>query len=126
MPLVLISAAAEPGGHEDLDANERVEGPAAAAEVSEVVKPRPRQPPYHSWGPDLAPSQTAGRLLVKLFEVCLLDLNCSSILTFNNNTNNKMYNYHALINALSSHMIDINLNMIFYTHVEHNPTKRFT
>ena len=28
-----------------------------------------------------------------------------------------MYIYHALINAL------INLNMIFYTHVEHSPTK---
>ena len=24
-----------------------------------------------------------------------------------------MYNYHALINALSAHMIHINLNMIF-------------
>jgi len=34
-----------------------------------------------------------------------------------------MYIYHALINALSAHMIHINLNMIFYTHVEHNPTK---
>ena len=31
--------------------------------------------------------------------------------------------YHALINALSAHMIPINLNMIFYTHEEHNPTK---
>ena len=28
-----------------------------------------------------------------------------------------MYIYHALINALSAHMIYINLNMIFYTHV---------
>ena len=27
-----------------------------------------------------------------------------------------MYIYHALINALSAHMIHINLNMIFYTH----------
>ena len=34
-----------------------------------------------------------------------------------------MYIYHALINALSAHMIHINLNIIFYTHVEHNPTK---
>ena len=34
-----------------------------------------------------------------------------------------MYIYRALINALSAHMIHINLNMIFYTHVEHNPTK---
>ena len=34
-----------------------------------------------------------------------------------------MYIYHALINALRAHMIDINLNMIFYTHVEHSPTK---
>ena len=34
-----------------------------------------------------------------------------------------MYIYHALINALSAHLIHINLNMIFYTHVEHNPTE---
>ncbi len=34
-----------------------------------------------------------------------------------------IYIYHALINALSTHMIHINLNMIFYTHVEHSPTK---
>ena len=34
-----------------------------------------------------------------------------------------MYIYHALINALIAHMIQINLNMIFYTHVEHSPTK---
>ena len=34
-----------------------------------------------------------------------------------------MYIYHALINALSTHMIHINLNMIFYTHVEHSHTK---
>ena len=33
------------------------------------------------------------------------------------------YIYHVLINALSAHMIHINLNMIFYTHVEHSPTK---
>ena len=34
-----------------------------------------------------------------------------------------MYIYHALINALSAHMIHINLNMIFYTHANHSPTK---
>ena len=36
-----------------------------------------------------------------------------------------MYIYHALISALSAHIIHIiiNLNMIFYTHVEHSPTK---
>ena len=34
-----------------------------------------------------------------------------------------MYIYHALINALSAHMLHIDLNMIFYTHVEHSPTK---
>ena len=34
-----------------------------------------------------------------------------------------MYIYHALINALSAHITHINLNMIFYTHVEHSPTK---
>ena len=28
-----------------------------------------------------------------------------------------MYIYHALINALSAHMIHINLHMIFYTHI---------
>ena len=30
-----------------------------------------------------------------------------------------MYIYHALINAPSAHMIHINLNMIFYTHVQY-------
>ena len=34
-----------------------------------------------------------------------------------------MYIYHAIINALSAHVIHINLNMIFYTYVEHSPTK---
>ena len=34
-----------------------------------------------------------------------------------------MYIYHALINALSAHMTHVNLNIIFYTHVEHSPTK---
>ena len=36
-----------------------------------------------------------------------------------------MYIYHALFNTLSAHMTHINLNMIFYTHVEHSdsPTK---
>ena len=34
-----------------------------------------------------------------------------------------MYIYHVLINTLSTHIIHINLNMIFYTHVEHSPTK---
>ena len=33
-----------------------------------------------------------------------------------------MYIYHALINALSANMIHINLNVIFYPHVEHGPT----
>ena len=31
--------------------------------------------------------------------------------------------YYALVNALSARMIHINLNTIFYTHVEHSPTK---
>ena len=30
---------------------------------------------------------------------------------------------HVLINALSAHMIHINLNTLVYTHVEHTPTK---
>ena len=34
-----------------------------------------------------------------------------------------MYICHALINALGAHVIHINLSMIFYTHVEHSPTK---
>ena len=34
-----------------------------------------------------------------------------------------MYIYRALINAQSTHIIHINLNMILYTHVEHNPIK---
>ena len=33
------------------------------------------------------------------------------------------YIYHAVINALSAHMIHTNLNMKFYTHVEHSPTE---
>ena len=33
------------------------------------------------------------------------------------------YIYHALINALSSHMIHTNLNTLFYTHVVDSPTK---
>ena len=35
-----------------------------------------------------------------------------------------MYIYHVLINTLSVHTIHFNLNMIFYTYVEHSPTKR--
>ena len=34
-----------------------------------------------------------------------------------------MYSYHALINAPSAHMININLNTVFYTHIEHSPSK---
>ena len=34
-----------------------------------------------------------------------------------------MYIYSALISALSAHTIHMNLNMIFYTHGEHSPTK---
>ena len=34
-----------------------------------------------------------------------------------------MYIYHVLINALSTPMIRTDLNMIFYPHVEHSPTK---
>ena len=36
-----------------------------------------------------------------------------------------MYIYHVLIDVLNIHMIHINLNMIFYTHVEHSPNKTF-
>ena len=34
-----------------------------------------------------------------------------------------MYIYHALVNALSAHMILTNLNMIFHTHIEQSSTK---
>ena len=34
-----------------------------------------------------------------------------------------MYIYHVLINALSTHMMLINLNMIFHTRAEQSPTK---
>ena len=34
-----------------------------------------------------------------------------------------MYIYHMLINTLSAHMMHVNLNIIFYTHVGHSPTK---
>ena len=34
-----------------------------------------------------------------------------------------MYIDHALINALSAHIMHMNLNTIFYTHIEHSPTK---
>ena len=33
-----------------------------------------------------------------------------------------MYIYHALINALSAHIIHINLNTIFCIHAEDSPT----
>ena len=34
-----------------------------------------------------------------------------------------MHIYYVLINTLSAHMIQINLDTLFYTHVEHSPTK---
>ena len=34
-----------------------------------------------------------------------------------------MYISDMLISALSTHMMHYNLNMIFYAHVEHSPTK---
>ena len=34
-----------------------------------------------------------------------------------------MYIYRALINALSTHMIHVNLKMMFYTHVEQSPIR---
>ena len=33
-----------------------------------------------------------------------------------------MYFYHALFDTLSAHLIHINLNTIFYTHMEQSPT----
>jgi len=37
-----------------------------------------------------------------------------------------MYIYYVLITVMSIHMRHINLNMTFYTYVEHSPTKQFT
>ena len=37
-----------------------------------------------------------------------------------------MYIFHALINATNGHLLHINLNTIFYAHVEDSPTKCFT
>ena len=34
-----------------------------------------------------------------------------------------MYIYCVLINTLSAHIMRINLNIMFYTHVEHSPIK---
>ena len=34
-----------------------------------------------------------------------------------------IYSYRALISALSAHMVHINLNMIYCTHIEHSPTR---
>ena len=34
-----------------------------------------------------------------------------------------MYIYRAFIDALSAHMIHVNLNLTFYANVEHSPTK---
>ena len=34
-----------------------------------------------------------------------------------------MYIYSAFINALSAHVIHINLNTIFYTRIENSPTR---
>ena len=36
-----------------------------------------------------------------------------------------MYIYHVLINAPGSHIIRINLNTTFYTHVEVSPTMNY-
>ena len=34
-----------------------------------------------------------------------------------------MHIYYVLINIRSAHMLHINLDTLFYTHVEHSPTK---
>ena len=62
----------------------------------------------------LAPSwitltSTTSLLLLLLFVSLIL----TATLWYNNNN----VHYHVLVNALSTHMIHINLNMIFYTHV---------
>ena len=35
----------------------------------------------------------------------------------------KMHIYYVFINTLSAHMVQINLDTLFYMHVEHSPTK---
>ena len=62
-------------------------------------------------------------MLCKIFPVVASDQYAEKELSPNTLIIIIMYIYHALINALSAHMIHINLNMIFYTHVEHSPTK---
>ena len=42
--------------------------------------------------------------------------------TPSNNSNHNVH-YHTLIDALSAHMIYINLYAIVYTHIEHSPTE---
>ena len=52
--------------------------------------------------------------------VCVIIYSC---LLKINHTLTIMYIYHALTNALSAHIIHINLNMIVYTYIEDSPTK---
>ena len=44
----------------------------------------------------------------------------------NNNNNHNNVHLSCVHQRPSAHMIHINLNMIFYTHVEHSPTMQFT
>ena len=67
-------------------------------------------------------SETAKQKLPPFFSHSYLVSTCFVFVIFHLQIIIIMYIYHALINALSVHMIHINLN-IFYTHVKHSPTK---
>ena len=54
---------------------------------------------------------------MRIYRICMGTTHCATLIII------IMYIYHALINALSAHMIHINLNVIFYTHVKRSPTK---
>ena len=66
----------------------------------------------------LVATVTRDRRLIQLFSVHQHGITLVIIII--------LYIYHALINALSAHMIHINLNRIFYTHVEHSPSQKIT
>jgi len=58
-------------------------------------------------------TSTTSLLLLLLLLLLFVSLIPTATLWYNNNN----VHYHVLVNALSTHMIHINLNMIFYTHV---------
>ena len=74
-------------------------------------------------------SQLFFTAMYRFMGAAMLDLDCCAEFClawpfprmYNNSVHTYIYN--ALINALSAHIIHINLNTIFYTHAEDSPTK---